>query len=102
MNRPSDPIVRRLCYLVSLARGELRISTVDLQAEIGLDHVARHTVTLAAILDRARVWFVQERGMVLEWEFVGRDILLRYSFPKVAANAPTTGATPKRRIMLVT
>jgi hypothetical protein len=85
-----------------MARGELRISTVDLQDEIGLDHVARHTVTLAAVLDRARDWFAQERGMLLEWEFVGRDILLRYSFPKVAANAPTTSAKPKRRIVLVT
>lgn len=102
MSPPSCDITRRLCYLVSMARGDLRISTVDLQADIGLDHVARHTVTLAAVLDRAKDWFAQERGMVLEWEFVGRDILLRYSFPKVAANAPITRATPKRRIMIVT
>lgn len=101
MTLPSCPHTKRLTYLMVMARGEFRISTVDLQAEIGLDHVARHTTTLVAVLEKAREWFAL-KGMVLEWEFVGRDILLRYSFPQVTANPPITRATPKRRIMSVT
>ena len=102
MNAPSCKITRQLCLLVTMARGELRIGTADLQEEIGLDHVAQHSTTLAAVLKRARKWFAQERGIAFEWEFIGRDIVLRYSISPVTPNAPTTCAMPKRRIVLVT
>ncbi len=78
MSPPSCDITRRLCLLVTIARGDVRIGTADLEEEIGLDHVARHSTTLAAVLDKARIWFAQERGVVFDWEFVGRDIVLRY------------------------
>jgi hypothetical protein len=97
MSPPSCDITRRLCFLVTTARGELRIGTADLQQEIGLVREARHTVTLAAVLDRAKNWFAQQRGVVFEWEFVGSDIVLRYRLarrPTELKAVTTVGGQP--------